>query len=93
MEWKLTIDTGSVQGVFTLKELKAVSEAVDLPGVGRVKAVLLSKLLLSSGVDLNTTLVYRIHALGADGYSRSIEPAFLYLPDAYVILAEGQEAD
>lgn len=93
VEWKLTIDTGSAQRVFTLEELEAVSEAVDLPGVGRVKAVPLSKLLLSSGVDLNAILVYRIHALGADGYSRSIEPAFLYLPGAYVILAEGREAD
>lgn len=93
VEWKLAITTGSVQGVFTLNELKAVSEAVDLPGVGRVKAVPLSKLLLLSGVDLNTTLVYRIHASGADGYSRSIERAFLYLPGTYVILAEGQEAD
>lgn len=92
-EWKLIIATSDTQKVFTLNELKAISEKVDLTGVGKVNAVPLSKLLLLSGINVNTTLVYKLRALGADGYSRSIDQAFLYLPGAYVILANGREAD
>ncbi|MEM1508575.1 MAG: hypothetical protein QW291_03780 [Thermofilaceae archaeon] len=92
-EWKLIVATNDTQKVFTLNELKSVSETVDLTGVGKVNAVPLYKLLLLSGVDLNSTLIYKLRALGADGYSRSIDYAFLYLPGAYVILAKGLEAD
>ncbi|MEM0345041.1 MAG: hypothetical protein QXP94_02260 [Thermofilaceae archaeon] len=85
-EWRVEVTVGDCRKVFALPELEKMSTEREVRGAGVLRCVPLVDLVAECGVDLNSTLVHRLVAVGADGYSRSVEEAYLYLSKAYLCL-------
>ncbi len=92
-EWEVSVVVDGRQKTFKLGDLEALAQQYNISGAGSVKAVPLLKLLQLAGYAGNATLIHNLSAVGADGYSVKLDNAFLYLSRAYVVLAEGREAE
>ena len=92
-EWSVELTVNDCRRVYKLSELVGQAVDVNVTGAGLLKCVPLLKLVPACGIDLNTTLVRRWVAVGADGYSRSVDEAYLYAGKAYLCLADGRKAD
>lgn len=86
-EWVLTLTVDGKPREFKLSELQLLAADVNITGLGSVKAVSLTRLLELCNVNWREVLVRSLTAVGADGYSKSInDTAFLHLPRIYVCL-------
>lgn len=93
VEWTVEVAVGESRRVFSLKELRESSIEVEVSDIGKLRCAPLSKLVAGCGIDFNKTLLHRWTAVGADGYMRSVDEAYLYMPGAYLCLASEANPD